>query len=321
MWWLKHQWYEKKYSLFIFMLLPFSLLFGLIVRLRRLCYRLGLMKSHRAPVPVIIVGNITVGGSGKTPVIIALCQRLLAMGYHPGVISRGYGGTYGDPALVLPASDPLVVGDEPVLIARNGKVPVVVAKRRIDAVNLLLAKHDCNIILSDDGLQHYALQRDMEIAVVKQLGNRFLLPAGPLREPVSRLKSVDLVVHTQLSGNTLINLFDSSFRQSTTALAGKWIHAVAGIADPDPFFSLLKSMGACVIPHAFPDHYPFKPNDIHFLDRRMVVMTEKDAVKCYSFAHENDLCSGTSDVWYLPVEAMFDASFDTQFFSKLKELL
>jgi tetraacyldisaccharide 4'-kinase len=313
MWWLRHQWYEKKYSLFVLVLLPFSFLFYLIIRLRRLSYRFGWMKSHKAPVPVIVVGNITVGGSGKTPVMIALCQRLLVMGYRPGVISRGYGGSYTGSVLVLPDSDPVMVGDEPVLIAQKAKVPVAVGKRRMDAVSALLAKHDCDIILSDDGLQHYALQRDMEIAVVKQLGNRFLLPAGPLREPVSRLKEVGIVIYPQLSGNTLVNLLDTALSKSVSELTNQCIHAVAGIADPQPFFAYLTEMGAKVIPHAFPDHYAFRPADIAFSDELMVVMTEKDAVKCRPFAGDH--------VWYLPVEAVFEASFDSQFFSQLKEII
>lgn len=307
-----HQWYEKKYSLFIFLLLPLSVIFWVIVSLRRFAYQIGFIKSHKAPIPVIVVGNITVGGSGKTPVIIALCQLLQEKGYRPGVISRGYGGSYQSHAWVTANSDPRDVGDEPVLIARRTNMPVVVAKRRIDAINLLLARGDCNIILSDDGLQHYALQRDMEIAVVKTLGNCFLLPAGPLREPVSRLKQVNLVVHPQLSGDRLVNLFDSSLRKSVTQLAGQFIHAVAGIGQPRGFFAYLEGMGAKVIPHAFPDHYAFKAEDIHFSDDLMIVMTEKDAVKCYPFAREH--------VWYLPVEAVFDESFDAQFSSKLKEI-
>lgn len=313
MWWLRHQWYHKQYTLFLVLLLPLSILFGCIVWLRRFCYRIGFIKSDRAPVPVIVVGNITVGGSGKTPVIIALCQYLRSMGYRPGVISRGYGGAYTEPTAVLPISDPLFVGDEPVLIARRAQVPVVVAKRRIDAVYALLAKHDCNLILSDDGLQHYALQRDMEIAVVKQLGNRFLLPAGPLRESVSRLKTVDIVLYPCLSGNILVNLADSTLRKPVTELAGQCIHAVAGIADPQGFFAYLEHMGLKVIPHPFPDHYAFKPKDIEFSDELMVVMTEKDVVKCEAFADKR--------VWYLPVEVVFDRHVIEQFSSQLKGVI
>ena len=271
-----------------------------------------MLKSYQAPVPVIIVGNINVGGSGKTPVVIALYHLLKREGYKPGIISRGYGGNYKGFVWVTETNNPLNVGDEPVLIARHTQAPMVVAKKRELAIEALLKNSDCNIILSDDGLQHYALKRDIEIAVVSELGNQFLLPAGPLREPTSRLKTVDFIVRPQLVGDTLVNLRDPSITMAVMQLDGRLIHAVAGIGNPCRFFKHLESLGARVIPHAFPDHYAFREKDLHFQDDLMVVMTEKDAVKCQGFANEH--------CWFLPVEAKLDEKFEVGLLEKLRGL-
>ncbi|MEJ2653110.1 MAG: tetraacyldisaccharide 4'-kinase [Gammaproteobacteria bacterium] len=266
------------------LLLPLSGVFGLLVSLRRFAYETGMLRRHKLPVPVIVIGNITVGGTGKTPLVIWLVESLRGAGYRPGVVSRGYGGdTARMPQLVTADSDPVAVGDEPVLIAQRAACPVAVAPRRVMAARALIADHDCNVIVSDDGLQHYALERDMEIAVIdgeRRLGNGHYLPAGPLREQATRLRRVDIMV---VNGK---------------ALPGE-CHAVAGIGNPARFFDQLRGQGLKVVEHPFPDHHRFRAADLRFGDDLPVVMTEKDAVKCRAFAAPNH--------WYVPVSARFDA--------------
>ena len=305
------------------LLYPVSLLFAVLSLLRRVGYRTNLFNSHRLSIPVVIVGNITAGGAGKTPLVIALVEHLKRQGIRPGVISGGYGGSVrgGPPGEVYAGSSPVEVGDESVVIAKRTGVPVVVAKDRVAAAKMLIGH--CEILICDDGLQHYALQRDIEIVVIdaqRLLGNGLLLPAGPLRESQKRLESVDLVVHSgkdrgqpgyELLADAVVNL-ETGTNIALSELAGEQVHAVAAIAYPDKFFSLLRSHGIDIIEHRFPDHYAFKVEDLRFNDDRPIVMTEKDQVKCQEFANDN--------MWFLSVSAVVDTdileSFDRLLISK-----
>lgn len=306
-------------------LLPVSWLFRAVAAVRRQAYRNALLASHRIARPVIVVGNLTVGGSGKTPFVIWLAGQLHAAGYWPGIVSRGYGGKARHwPQQVRPDSDPAVVGDEAVLIARRTGCPMAVGPDRVAACHALLKYHDCDIIISDDGLQHYALQRDLEVVIIdgtRRFGNGFCLPAGPLREPPSRLKTVDLVVLNggfprtgevlmELEGSTLHNPADPERCQPLAALRGETVHAVAGIGNPGRFFARLREAGLRVREHPFPDHHRYVAADLQFGDEAPVVMTEKDAVKCQRYAREHH--------WYLPVSARLESGFAAHLLHLLK---
>lgn len=320
--WVTRHWYAKNKTWLAYALLPFSYLYRAIIFLRRFAYQKKWIKSYRALCPVIIVGNITVGGVGKTPLVIALYFLLKEQGWIPGIVTRGYKGNFSGVALVNDHSDPREVGDEAVLLATRTGAPVMVGRDRVCAVKKLLQETACNIILSDDGLQHYALERDIEIAVqdaARQLGNRLCLPAGPLREPVSRLKSVDIVVKNggeasecsfSFINTDLINLLDSSKIENIQYLRDKKIHAFAGIGSPERFFNDLRKLGAKVIAHAYPDHYLFGVNDFQkFTPDDLLIMTEKDAVKCRAFAKQN--------FWFLRVETALNAVFIEDFYKNL----
>lgn len=294
--------------------MPASLLFGALVGLRTLAYRLRLLRPERLPVPVIVVGNITVGGTGKTPLTLVLVDWLKAAGLRPGIVSRGHGGKGREPLPVLPESDPAMAGDEPVLLARRAGCPVWIGRRRAEAARRLLAFHpEVDVILTDDGLQHYALARDVEIAVVdggRGLGNGWLLPAGPLRECRGRLGRVDAVVVNggmreglpgqtftmRLAGEIFRHLQDPGRTAGPRDLADRPLHAVAGIGHPQRFFDHLSALGLAFTPHAFPDHHAFRPGD---LPPGRVLMTEKDAVKLLPHARE----PGLGDCWFLAVDA------------------
>lgn len=301
------------------LLYPASLLYGVVASIRR-----GVFAPGRLPVPVIVIGNVTVGGTGKTPLTLWLEKTLRDSGWTPGIVCRGYGGSSRGPQPVLAESDPAVCGDEAVLLARRSGSAVWAGAYRVATVRALLASRpDCNVILSDDGLQHYALARDVEICVVdaaRGFGNGWLLPAGPLREAPSRVAAVDAVVvnggqealHPSLAslpgatprfamrmqGNAFRNLADPARTAGVTSFRGKRVHAVAGIGNPQRFFSHLRQIGLDFTAHAFPDHHPFTASDLAFAQAEAVVMTEKDAVKCRSFA--------TGTHWELPVNAAPD---------------
>lgn len=294
---LERLWYG--HSLLSYGLWPSAVIFQAIIKLRRALYRLGVLTVKRAKVPVIVVGNITVGGCGKTPVVIALVDFLRAQGYSPGVVSRGYGGRVSHyPVLLNAQSSALDVGDEPLLIWQRTQVPVVVDPKRTRAVTYLSQNTHCDVIISDDGLQHYAMARDFEIAMLdaKQgLGNGMLLPAGPLRESASRLHSVDWVVVNGGDDDGLsVNVTVDSIRHCVSnrviaveQLKTKALHAVAGIASPDRFFDTLIAQGLQFTAHVFDDHYAFGEDDLAFADDAYIIMTEKDAVKCGDFATDN----------------------------------
>ncbi len=309
-----------------YILLPLSGLFLLLSTLKRWIYLFGLVKPQQISIPIIVVGNISVGGTGKTPLVAWMADHLRSLGYKPAIISRGYGGKAKKwPQQVRSDSDPEMVGDETVLLARRCQCPVAAAPQRINAARALLKHTDCDIIISDDGLQHYDMHRDLEIVVVdgvRRFGNGYCLPAGPLREPVSRLNSVDLVVingqagggefSMRLNGTRLIRLDKPDIAQPLHALAGCRVHGVAGIGNPKRFFDQLRASGLEVIEHPLPDHHSFEASDIQFADDLLVIMTEKDAVKCQHFANERH--------WVLPVSAELDDVFVHRFNLLLKRI-
>ncbi|MCC7547478.1 MAG: tetraacyldisaccharide 4'-kinase [Burkholderiales bacterium] len=311
---IEHFWYRVRPAHLI--LYPLSLLFGAVAALRRLAFRAGWLRSERMPVPVIVAGNISVGGTGKTPLVIWLVERLRAHGMHPGIVSRGHGGQ-GLVRAVTPDTDTDAAGDEPVLLAARSDCPVWIGRRRAEAARALLRAHpEVDVLVCDDGLQHYALARDAEIAVVdgeRRFGNGMLLPAGPLREPRSRLAHVNAIVinggeplegmhppqfSMQLSGDMLVNLRDPAIRTPAAQFAQRTVHAVAGIGNPERFFAHLRALGMRITAQPFPDHHRFSEDDLALFGDGHVVMTQKDAVKCRAFARDN--------FWYLPVDAQVD---------------
>ena len=312
-------WYTRHVTLLAALLWPLSLPYRAVVALRRALFRGGWLRAERLPVPVVIVGNITVGGAGKTPLTCALADALRASGHRPGIVSRGYGGNATGARAVALNDDPRVVGDESPIFAAMG-LPVWIGRDRVAAARGLLAAHpDCDVILADDGLQHYRLARTMEIAVVdadRELGNGLMLPAGPLREPASRLAQVDAVVRlvapdappvlprdgraTQMRHVALPwrNLVESGRGADPPAWRGHPVHAVCGTGNPSRFFAMLRGMGIAAHEHSFPDHHFFVAADLAFPGAAAILMTQKDAVKCAGFA---DL-----RCWYLPVRAQVD---------------
>ena len=308
--WLQRVWYGR--SLFAkicsWLLRPFSWLFASIAALRRWGFRTGLLRTVRVGRPVVVVGNITVGGTGKTPFAIWLVQVLRERGYKPGVVTRGYGGKAANwPYQVTPDSDPLEVGDEAVLLAQRTKAIVVAGPDRVaDAKRAIELGAD--IIVSDDGLQHYRLAREVEFAVVdsaRGVGNGCRLPAGPLRESVHRLSDVDVVVVHHRDGAPPSNMrvgevarvdvnsrlgdarsLTTGRRRSLAEFAGRRVHAVAGIGHPQAFFDALRRIGLTIDATALADHATITPADLHFGDTAAVLMTEKDAVKCQRFGDD-----------------------------------
>jgi tetraacyldisaccharide 4'-kinase len=309
-------WYRPHFTPLTAALWPASLLFRGAVALRRLLYRSGVLASSAIGVPVVVVGSIVVGGTGKTPLVRALAAALAAAGWHPGLVARGYGGSNVAARPVGRGDDPSVVGDESLLLAAEG-FPVWIGHDRAAAARALLAAHsDCDVVIADDGLQHYALRRDCEIAVIdatRGLGNGAMLPAGPLREPRDRLEEVDAIVHLVAADPSSASAGSSGMRYETMpwvnlARPGQvadleaWrrgpLHALAGIGDPDRFFAELRRLGLDPICHAFSDHHRYAPEDVRFPGASAILMTEKDAVKCASFADER--------FWYLPIRARID---------------
>jgi tetraacyldisaccharide 4'-kinase len=315
-------WYRRGPTALL--LWPISLVFLVGVFLRRLLYAVRLFKSAHPGIPVIVVGNLTVGGSGKTPLVIWIAEFLKSKGWSPAIISRGYGARVDAPRAATVAAEASEVGDEPIVLARRSGCPVWIGPDRVQVAAALRAAHpDVNVLVLDDGLQHYRLRRDIEIAVVdaRGLGNGFMLPAGPLREPRLRLRTVNAVVahggsavkdfSMSLAGEEVHRMTDARERRPLKAFAGQRVHGAAGIGDPNRFFVHLGRAGVKVIPHPFPDHHPFTARDLDFGDGLPVILTEKDAVKLRSAARP--------EWWVLPVSARLDPGFGAWLVRKLDE--
>lgn len=313
-------------SLASLLLLPLSAIFFLISYARKYLYQFNFLKSYKLNIPVIIVGNISLGGTGKTPLVIHLANELKKKGYHPGIVSRGYGCKVMGVAEVYPKSNTDKVGDEPTLIQKRTRMPVFVSKDRVIAAKSLIKKYKkIDVILSDDGIQHYRLMRDVEVIVIdgtRKFGNGYLLPAGPLRESTNRLNNVDAIVcnHKKVIDGSylmkykkevLINL-KTNQEISLNKIRLKNIHAIAGIGNPDLFFNDLKSLGLKFDSSAFKDHYRFTKKDFKTMNDKNIIMTEKDAVKCKKFAQDN--------FWYLSVSAEIDSKFIDVILKKLKHI-
>ena len=308
---LQQHWYRL--SPLHVLLYPASLIFRALVALRRFLYRSGVFAAPKFHVPIVIIGNISVGGTGKTPLTLWLAQQFIDEGWHPGIISRGYrksGNKNASPRCVTADDSSDEVGDEPLLLAQRNLCPVWIGRDRPAVVAALLLAHpECDIILSDDGLQHYRLHRDAEIVVIdgtRRFGNGLLLPAGPLREPVSRLHDVDAIVVNggnakenefamSLHGTRFHNLLNPEIIVSANDLSGQRLQAIAGIGHPQRFFDHLQELGLHCSGRAFTDHHEFTASDLAFDDADAILMTEKDAVKCTAFATEKH--------WVLRVDA------------------
>jgi tetraacyldisaccharide 4'-kinase len=309
---------------------PVSLLFRLLAAVRRALYRAGVLSTTRLPVPVIVVGNIFVGGTGKTPFTIWLVDQLRHAGFVPGVISRGYGAQNDQSIEVTQTSSPAIVGDEPALIARRAQCPVMVARNRVVAAQALLAAHpEVNLIISDDGLQHYALQREVEIVVCDERGNGngWMLPAGPLREPASRRRDFTVINGThlpadispqsmcmQLAGDIAERLSDRSQSMALSAISASRIVAAAGIGNPARFFSMLRSAGLTIEELPLPDHYDFAGNPFASVQADVILITEKDAVKCMQL----ETMKNDPRLWVVPVTARIDRALSEQIVEKCR---
>ena len=317
-------WYGK-HPLSI-VLAPLGWCYQLLMILRRLLYQSSILATKRLNIPVIVVGNIVAGGTGKTPLVIWLVAYLKEKGFQPGIVSRGYKSKIKQwPQQVRKDSNVDLFGDEPVLLARRANCPVAIAPNRYIAAEALIENEQVDIIICDDGLQHYALQRDIEIVVIdgiRRHGNGRCFPAGPLREPVSRLKNVDMIVcnngavqgefEMEYVPQQLCSVLDENKRRDIDHFCNQAIHAIAGVGNPARFFSSLRGKGIRTIEHEFPDHHQFKAEDIFFDDGFPVVMTEKDAVKCTEFASEIH--------WLLPINVKMTKAFEHRLTILLKDI-
>ncbi len=319
---IQRTWHRKTWWSSV--LLPLSLIYGLLVKLRALAYRVGIFSIVDVGVPVIVVGNLTVGGTGKTPLVMEIVLLLVREGYSPGVVTRGYKATARRfPHLVKTSSSPSAIGDEPLLIYEETSCPVVIDPDRSRGAQHLIRECGVDVIVSDDGLQHLRLSRSVEILVIdgdRRFGNRRLLPAGPLRESVARLTSVDLVViHRGLTASGEYQMrtvlkdvvrLTTGERSDLARFTGKEVHVVAGIGNPKRFFSDLSEAGLEIIPHRFPDHHKYKMSDLAFLKSATVIMTSKDATKCRSIAGP--------DWWFAPQEIKLGESFNPSLLALLR---
>ena len=316
-------WYKK--SLWLYLLLPFSFIFSFLTDSRRKKFIANKSLSHKFNVPVIIVGNLTIGGTGKTPLVAYIAKELKSLGYKPGIVSRGYGGKFRETLEVTNETPVKQTGDEAQILAKLD-LPFYIDKNRVRAVKKLLENHECNVILSDDGLQHYNMTRDIEIVVIdgkRRFGNNLTFPAGPLRETKNRLDTVDFIVNnggpTQ-NNEYLMNVSPSRFihlKSGKSYPVKEWpmhkqVHAVAGLGNPGRFFDLLVRLGFDITRNSFPDHHNFTEEDIHFLDHLPIIMTEKDASKCSNFDNNK--------IWYLTIEADVSDNFIEEIDNKLKSI-
>ena len=316
-------WYKK--SLWLYLLLPFSLIFSYITNRRRRKFVKSKKLSHKTSIPLIVVGNLTIGGTGKTPLVAYIASELAKKGYKPGLVSRGYGGKFRETLHVTSDTPVRQTGDEAQILSKLN-LPFYIDKNRVRAVKTLEENHDCDVIISDDGLQHYNMNRDIEIVVIdgkRRFGNNLTFPAGPLRETKTRLNSVDFIVNN--SGPTqeneyLMNVSPAKFvhlKSGKSYPIKKWpmhkqVHAVAGLGNPGRFFDLLARLGFEIIRHPFPDHHNFDESDIFYLDHLPIIMTEKDASKCRQFDNNK--------IWYLTIEADVSDRFIEELDTKLKSL-
>ena len=305
-----------------YLLWPVSGVFYALSKIRRAFYHFGIFRTNRFTVPVVVVGNITVGGSGKTPIVIKLVEYFKQQGRRVGVVSRGYGGSHTNASLLVNSdTNALVSGDEPLLIATQTGVPVMVNKCRSQAVKDLIDQHQVEVVISDDGLQHYAMGRAVEISVVdghRRFGNDFFLPAGPLREPLSRLKSVDFVINNgsvfpgevsaQIKPTYFVNLI-SGEKKPLDFFNHQACHGVAGIGHPQRFFQTLMQLGVQVQEHEFTDHYQYQSKDLEFNDNHPIIMTAKDWVKCRDFANDK--------MYYLEIDLDISEDFFTNLAAKI----
>ena len=316
-------WYKK--SFWLYLLYPFSLIVSYITARRRRKYLKGASETHKSEVPVIVVGNLTIGGTGKTPLVKYIASELLNLGYKPGLVSRGYGGKFKETLLVSDQTPVKQTGDEAQILATLN-LPFYIDKSRVRAVKAITDNHDCDIIISDDGLQHYKMNRDIEIVVIdgkRRFGNNLTFPAGPLRESKARLNSVDFIVNNSGptdEGEYLMNVSPSRFVHLKSGKSypiedwpmHKQVHAVAGLGNPGRFFDLLARLGFDIIRHPFQDHHNFHEQDIHYLDHLPIVMTEKDASKCKDFDNNK--------IWYLTIEADVSDKFINELDTKIKSI-
>ena len=316
-------WYKK--SFWLYLLYPFSLIVSYITARRRRKYLKGASETHKSEVPVIVVGNLTIGGTGKTPLVKYIASELLSLGYKPGLVSRGYGGKFKETLLVSDQTPVKQTGDEAQILATLN-LPFYIDKSRVRAVKAITDNHDCDIIISDDGLQHYKMNRDIEIVVIdgkRRFGNNLTFPAGPLRESKARLNSVDFIVNNSGptdEGEYLMNVSPSRFVHLKSGKSypiedwpmHKQVHAVAGLGNPGRFFDLLARLGFDIIRHPFQDHHNFHEQDIHYLDHLPIVMTEKDASKCKDFDNNK--------IWYLTIEAVVSDKFINELDTKIKSI-
>ena len=319
--WIHKVWYENAISGLI--LIPFSGIYLIIIKFKEFLYRCNFLLSNKVKVPVIIIGNITAGGTGKTPIVIWLANELKIRGYSPGIISRGYGGRKVNlPTIVDIESDPSIVGDEPILIARRSRCPVAVDTNRVRS-SMMLIENGVDVIISDDGLQHTQLQRDFEICVIDGslgFGNYRLIPSGPLRELPSRLRKVDQILvngknNFQNSESFELEALDANRLNGTlckplSSFKDKTVHAVAGIGNPRRFFELLKSFKINIIEHSFRDHAVFNAEDLNFDDQLEILMTEKDAVKIGKNIDDK--------FWFIPVEVSMEKSTSADLIHKIE---
>ena len=316
-------WYNK--SIWLYLLYPFSLIFSYLTSRRRRKFLKDKTKSHKSDTPIIVVGNLTIGGTGKTPLVKHIATELIKRGYKPGIVSRGYGGKFKETLKVDENTSVKETGDEAQILSKLN-IPFYIDKNRVRAVEKINKNHDCDVIISDDGLQHYKMKRDIEIAVIdgkRRFGNKLTFPAGPLRESIKRLDSVDFIVNN--SGPTeedefLMNISPSEFvhlKSGKTYKIDEWpmhnqVHAVAGLGNPGRFFDLLGKLGFDIIRHPFPDHHNFVSSDIFYLDHLPIVMTEKDASKCKDFDNNK--------IWYLKIDADVNNKFIDQLQNQLEEI-